>query len=158
MGQKHRIEFLVGLFMLAGMIALVTLAFKISGLTSLTRQETYSVTAEFEHIGDLKTRAPVTIAGVSIGRVTHITLDPVTFKAIVSLEIDARETHIPLDSTANIYTAGLIGSNYISITPGFEETYLKAGSKIENTNQALILQNLIGQLIYTVKDKNNTKH
>lgn len=153
--KKYYLEFIVGTFMIAGILALAALAFKVSGLTWMNNHETYAVTAEFTHIGDLKVRAPVTIAGVTIGRVTKITLDPVTFKAIVTLSINARENEIPSDSTANIYTAGLIGSNYISITPGFEETYLKEGSKIENTNQALILQNIIGQLLYKTKGDND---
>jgi phospholipid/cholesterol/gamma-HCH transport system substrate-binding protein len=157
--KQHHIEFLVGLFMVAGLAALSILAFRVSGLTTLGNHETYQVTAEFTNIGDLKVRAPVTIAGVTIGRVVKIDLDPQTFKAIVSLDIDNRHQVIPIDSTANIFTAGLIGSNYISITPGFENEYLKQGGRIENTNQALILQNLIGQLMFNLnKDKDKDIH
>lgn len=149
--KERRVEIMVGLFMLAGIVAFAVLAFKISGLTFLENGKAYHVTAEFEHIGDLKVRAPVTMAGVAIGRVTGIGLNQNSFKAQVNLEINQQYDHIPTDSTANIYTAGLIGSNYISIIPGFEENYLKEGSQIENTNQALILQNIIGQFMFYLK-------
>lgn len=154
MVKQHRIEFIVGLFMIAGIIALSVLAFKVSGLTVLENGETYKVTAEFTDIGDLKVRAPVTVAGVSIGRVTKIDLDSVTFRAVVTMEINKKKDRIPVDSTANIFTAGLIGSNYISIVPGFEETFLKEGDKIENTNQALILQNLVGKIMFNLENNN----
>ncbi len=109
------------------------------------------MTAEFTNIGDLKVRAAVTVAGVNIGRITDITLNPKTYKAIVAMQIDKRDDNIPTDSTASILTAGLLGANYIAIEPGFDDTFLKAGSQIENTNQALILQNLIGQLMFNLK-------
>jgi len=90
---------------------------------------------------------------VTVGRVKSITLDPKTFQAIATLDIDKKDNNIPTDSTANIYTAGIIGSNYISLTPGFDETALKNGDKITNTNQALILQDLIGQFMYNISHK-----
>ena len=148
---QHKMEFIVGLFMIAGMLALALLAFKISGLTVFEHNESYWVTAEFTHIGDLKVRAPVTIAGVPIGRVTKVVLDPETFRAVVTLKIGKNNDHIPTDSTASIFTAGLIGSNYVSIVPGFDETFLKEGDRVENTNQALILQKLIGQFMFNLK-------
>ncbi len=156
-GQKN-INFVVGCFIIAGVIAFAVLAFRVSGLTTYTSANTYSITAEFTNIGDLKVRAPVTVAGVNIGRITSITLDPQSFKAIVTMQIDKKEGNIPTDSTASILTAGLLGANYISIEPGFDETFLKAGSNITNTNQALILQNLIGQLMFSLKgDKSKEK-
>ena len=151
--KRYNLELIIGLFMVAGMIALAVLAFKVSGLTGLKKGDVYHVTAAFTHIGDLKVRAPVTIAGVSIGRVTKVDLDSKTFKAVITLEINAENDHISTDSTANIFTAGLIGTNYVSIKPGFDETYLEDGDRMENTNQALILQNLIGQLMFTLKNK-----
>lgn len=154
MARQRYFEFFVGLFMMAGIVALSVLAFKVSGLTSFSEAGTYRIRAEFTNIGDLKVRAPVTIAGVKIGRVTAIELDPKNFKAAVIMEIDQVSDHIPIDSTANIFTAGLLGANYISITPGFSQAYLKAGDRIINTNQALILQNLIGQLLFSLKNKN----
>lgn len=151
MSQQRSINFIVGCFIIAGILALVVLAFRVSDLTTYTGANTYSVTAAFTNVGDLKVRAPVTIAGVSIGRITDIKLDPTTYKAVVTMQIDKNESNIPTDSTASILTAGLLGANYIGITPGFDETFLKEGSEIENTNQALILQNLIGQLMFSLK-------
>lgn len=151
--RRHGIEIIVGLLMIAGIIAFAVLAFKVSGFTNFTDHDTYTVTAAFTNVGDLKVRAPVTVAGVTIGQVTSIKLDPTTYKAVVTMKIINGRNNIPVDSTANIFTAGLLGANYISITPGFSEKFLTNGGTIENTNQALILQNLVGQLMYTLKHK-----
>lgn len=153
MNRQRYINLIVGAFMIAAIVSLIVLAFRVSGLTSYTAANTYTVTAAFTNIGDLKVRAPVTIAGVTIGRITDITLNAQTYKAIVTMQIDKNENNIPTDSTASILTAGLLGANYIGITPGFDTTFLKEGSVIENTNQALILQNLIGQLMFSLKKK-----
>jgi phospholipid/cholesterol/gamma-HCH transport system substrate-binding protein len=150
MARQRLFELCVGCFMIIGLLALVFLAFKVSGLTSFSSGNTYRVTAAFDNIGDLKVRAPVTVAGVNIGQITEITLNPVTYRAVVTMDID-HEDKIPVDSTANIFTAGLIGSNYISLTPGFSDEYVKNGGKIDRTNQAMILQNIIGQLLYSFK-------
>jgi phospholipid/cholesterol/gamma-HCH transport system substrate-binding protein len=155
--RKYGIEFIVGLLMIAGVIAFVVLAFKVSGFTTFATRDTYQIIAEFTNVGDLKVRAPVTIAGVAIGQITKIKLDPKTYRAVVSMKIINGHKDIPIDSTANIFTAGLLGANYISITPGFEDIYLQDGGKIEKTNQALILQNLVGQLMYTLKNKDEKK-
>lgn len=156
MSRQRVFEFCVGIFMILGIVALVFLAFKVSGLTSYSSGSSYNITASFQNIGDLKERAPVTIAGVRIGQITSITLNPETYEAVVHMRIDGND-QIPVDSTANIYTAGLIGSNYISITPGFSEAFLKNGGKIERTNQAMILQNIIGQLLYSFKGGSDDK-
>lgn len=155
--RQRGIEIIVGLLMLAGIIAFIVLAFKVSGFTTFTDAETYKITAEFTNVGDLKVRAPVTVAGVNIGQVTKIKLDPQTYKAVVVMKILNTHKNIPTDSTANIFTAGLLGANYISITPGFENEFLKDNGVIENTNQALILQNLIGQLMYSLQNKDKEK-
>lgn len=147
------IELVVGLFIILGAIALIALAFKVSGLTSLTHAHYYTVYAEFDNVGDLRIRAPVRMAGVTIGEVGDIWLDPDTFRAKVTLLIDKVNDRIPTDSGASIFTEGILGSNYISITPGYDNTYLKNGSLLVNTHPALILENLIGQLIFNAKDK-----
>jgi len=151
--RQRYLEFFVGIFIVLAVLAFAFLSFKVSGLADFATQNTYTVTAYFTNVGDLKARAPVTIAGVTVGRVRSITLDPKTFQAIATLDIDKKDNNIPTDSTANIYTAGIIGSNYISLTPGFDETVLKNGDKITNTNQALILQDLIGQFMYNISHK-----
>ena len=146
--REKSMEVTVGFFMLAGLFALLILAFKISGLTLDDSRSAYMVTADFNNIGILKVRSPVKIGGVKIGEVTKIRLNKITFKAIVSMQINHRANNIPTDSSAQILTAGLLGSNYVSLTPGFDDTYLQNASEITTTHSALILENLIGQLVY----------
>lgn len=152
---KRTMEFIVGLFMLAGLAALILLAFKVSGLTKLGNGDTYTISAEFDNIGGLKVRAPVAIGGVRIGQVDNITLDKNSFRAVVTMRIDDKFNNLPDDSSASIFTQGILGSNYISIAPGFEPESLKPGEQVETTHSALILENLIGQLIYSMKSDSN---
>jgi len=148
--SQRWLESLVGLFLIFAFVALGVLAFKVSGLTSLFPTDSYAVTAAFDDIGGLKVRAPVKIGGVQIGEVANINLDPITFKAVVTLNIHKQFNDIPDDSSAGILTAGLLGDNYIAITPMYNKTFLKNGSQIQFTNSAMILEKLIGQLIYKV--------
>lgn len=155
--NKKMLEVTVGLFMVLGMAALFMLAFKVSGLTGHSATHgNYCVTGDFNNIGDLKPRAPVTIAGVRIGQVESIHLNNESFNAVVTLSINNEEDKIPKDSEASILTAGLLGSNYIEITPGFEEEYLKKGSHIDITHSAIILENMIGQLLFNSKKNNDS--
>lgn len=151
---QRLIESLVGLFLLLTIIALTVLAFKVSGLTSLFPPKTYTVIVKFDDVGGLKVRAPVKIGGVQIGEVSHIDLDHVTYKAIVKIHIEDQFNDIPDDSSANILTAGLLGDNYISITPMYSKTFLHNGSKIQFAHSAIILEKLIGQFIYKIGGKN----
>lgn len=151
--RERTIEISVGIFMLAGILALLVLALKVSGLSNSVGSNGYIISATFDNIGGLKPRAPVTIAGVRIGQVAGIELDRSTFKALVKIKIDKSDNTIPTDSSATILTEGLLGSNYISLTPGFEETFLKEGDRLENTHPALILENLIGQLLFNINKK-----
>jgi phospholipid/cholesterol/gamma-HCH transport system substrate-binding protein len=154
---QRLIESLVGLFVIMAVVALSVLAFKVSGLTNLFPEKTYIVTADFEDIGGLKVRSPIKIGGVQIGEVNQITLNPTTFKAVVSMAIKDQYNDIPDDSSARILTAGLLGDNYIAITPMYNTTFLKNGSVIQFTNSAMILEKLIGQFIYKLSgDKNNS--
>jgi phospholipid/cholesterol/gamma-HCH transport system substrate-binding protein len=146
--SKRILELLVGLFILAGILAMFALAFKVSGLNQYSSRDSYHISAVFDNIGDLKVRAPVTIAGVRVGEVDSINIDASTFKAKVGMRIDKRQDKLPIDTTAKILTAGLIGANYIELIPGYEETNLKAGAEIVDTQPAIVLENLIGQLIY----------
>lgn len=150
MGSQRLIESLVGAFVLAGLLALAVLAFKVSGLTNLFPEDGYTVTANFDDIGGLKVRAPIKIGGVQIGEVSRIDLDKVTFKAKVSLHILSKYDDIPDDSSAGIFTAGLLGDNYIAIAPMYSTTFLKDGGHIELTQSAMILEKLIGQFIYKI--------
>lgn len=153
------IETSVGLFIIAGIAALLLLAFKVSDLSNYHQANTYKVTAKFDNIGDLKPRAPVTIAGVKVGQVISIHLDKKLYKAIVTMRIKSEDDNIPVDSSANIVTAGLLGSNYIALTPGFEDDYLHNNSEIEETNSAILLEDMIGQFIFNAskEDKEQKK-
>lgn len=154
--RQRLVETLVGLFLIFAIVCLCVLAFRVSGLTGLLPEATYHVTAEFDDIGGLKIRAPVKIGGVQVGEVSDVKLDPVTFKAVVTLQIDNQFNDIPDDSSAGIYTAGLLGDNYIAITPMYNKTFLKDGSEIQITRSAMILEKLIGQFIYKMSGSNNT--
>lgn len=145
------IEVWVGLFILLGIITLLILAFKVSGLSSTVGSDGYTVTAVFDNIGGLKIRSPVTLAGVRIGQVSGIELDSNQFKAIVSMRISSHQRQLPADTSASILTQGLLGANYISLKPGFAQAFLKNGSTIQDTHPALILEDLIGQLIFSLK-------
>lgn len=154
--SQRSVETFVGLFLLAAIGALLILAFKVSGLTSFFTTEGYRVTANFDDIGQLKVRAAVKMSGVAIGEVSDIRLDPTTYKAIVTLHINSKVKDIPDDSSAAILTAGLLGDNYIEISPMYSATFLKNNSQIQETHSAMILEKLIGQFLFKIGN-NNTK-
>jgi phospholipid/cholesterol/gamma-HCH transport system substrate-binding protein len=154
--SQRTIETFVGLFLLAAIAALLVLAFKVSGLTSLFKTEGYNVTASFDDIGQLKVRAAIKISGVNIGEVSAIHLDPTTYKAVVTMHINANVKDIPDDSAAAILTAGLLGDNYIEISPMYSPTFLKNGSEVHETHAAMILEKLIGQFLFKIGNNNNT--
>jgi phospholipid/cholesterol/gamma-HCH transport system substrate-binding protein len=148
--SQRTVESCVGVFLLLAILALITLAFKVSGLTSFFQEPGYTVAADFDDIGQLKVRASVKMGGVTIGEVTGISLDPVTFRAIVKFRIKSSVNDIPSDSSASIMTAGLLGDNYIALTPMYNTDFLKEGSKITDTHSAMILEKIIGQLMYKI--------
>lgn len=149
--KQRTIEIIVGIFVLAAAVALLVLAMEISGLTNTDKSTSYRIRAEFDNVGSLKIGAPVSISGVKIGDVDAITLDPQTYRAVVLMEIYSKKSILPTDTSASIFTAGILGSEYISLTPGFASTDLMEGGQIQNTHSALILENLIGQLIFNMK-------
>ncbi len=142
------IEMAVGLFMVAGIAALFFLAIKVSGLADEAARPSYRVYASFQNAGGLTVRAKVTMAGVVIGRVSEIRLDPQTFKAKVALDIYNDVNQISTDAVASILTAGLLGEKYIGIIPGAEEEVLKEGDEIEQTQSSLVLEDLIGKFLF----------
>lgn len=157
MTSQRIIELLVGLFLVLAAIAFSVLAFKVSGLTSLFPERSYTIKAAFDDIGGLKVRSPVKVGGVQIGQVTDISLDPTTYKAIVKMEIYQQFNDIPDDSSASILTSGLLGDNYISIAPMYNKTMLTNGSELKFTHSAMVLEKLIGQFIYKLGDSSNDK-
>lgn len=150
------VETTVGLFILGAIAAFLILAFKVSGFSIQHDEDSYRVTTEFDNIGSLKNRSPVTVAGVKVGQVKSIHLDSRTFKAIVTMAITKKENHIPSDSQASIVTAGLLGANYIELSPGFAEETLHEGSHIVDTQPALQLETMIGQLLFNI-NKSDSK-
>lgn len=145
--SKRSIEILVGLFVLLGLAAVLFLALKAANLTALSGGDTYALTARFDNIGGLKTRAPVRAAGVVVGRITAIRLDPKTFQGVVSLEVN-RDYQFPKDSSAQILTAGLLGDQYIGLSAGGSMDNLAPGDTISQTQSAVVLENLIGQFLF----------
>lgn len=151
---KKITEILVGLFMILGIVALTFLALKVSGLTGYSSKASYyKITADFDNVGGLKVRAPVLIAGVSVGEVSSIVLNKSDFRAKVTLMVDETKAKLPTDTSASIYTQGLLGSNYVNLSPGYADTFLKEGGIIETTNSAVILEKLIGQFLYSFQNK-----
>ena len=143
---KRSIEILVGLFVMLGLAALVFVALKAANLTSFSGGDSYTLTARFDNIGGLKSRAPVRSAGVVIGRITHIAFDPKTFQGVVTMEIE-RGKDFPKDTTAKILTAGLLGDQYVGLEPGGDDKNLAAGDTVAQTQSAVVLENLIGQFL-----------
>jgi phospholipid/cholesterol/gamma-HCH transport system substrate-binding protein len=138
---------MVGLFVLLGIAGALFLSLKAANLASFGERKGYSVSAKFDNIGGLKPRAPVRSAGVTIGRVQTIRLDPKTFQGVVTMEIN-NDVRFPKDSSAKILTSGLLGDLYIGMEPGADEKELAAGDVIRQTQSAVVLENLIGQMIF----------
>lgn len=150
MQPTKTVEVMVGLFVAMGLVALFFLAMKVSNLSDLgAGDKGYRVTARFENSGGLKVRAPVTVSGVKIGRVRAIYYDEEIYQAVVELQINPEFTHLPVDTTASVYTAGLLGEQYISLSPGGDEDYLKEGDEIELTQSAVILEEVLSKFLYS---------
>ena len=143
------VEIGVGLFVALGLAALLMLAMKVSNLAELTAPDGYQLTARFDNIGGLKVRAPVTMAGVRVGRVTGIDFDDNTYEAVVRFSVSPRYERIPLDTSASIYTAGLLGEQYIGLEAGGDESFLTDGGEITLTQSAIVLEQVIGQFLYS---------
>lgn len=143
------IEITVGSFVIAGALALLLLAFKVSGLDlNSNEKDSYIVYAHFNNIGGLKPRAKVTMAGVTIGRVSSVEIDPQWYDAKVTMRIDnSMQGKLSADTTAMILTSGLLGENYIGLVVGAEEDMLSDGGEIRDTQPALVLEDLIGKFL-----------
>ena len=152
--QSRSVEIGVGLFLLAGVLALLLLALRVSGLSlSGSAGHAYRVQAYFDNIAGVTPRARVTMAGVTIGKVVAVDLDPQTFRGRVTMEIENSVNNLPVDSTASVLTAGLLGEKYIGISVGGEDSVLKDGSVIRDTQSALVLEELIGKFLLNSVNK-----
>jgi phospholipid/cholesterol/gamma-HCH transport system substrate-binding protein len=137
----------VGLFVVAGIVALLFLALKVGSMNTVSAANSYEVVARFDNIGGLKPRAPVKSAGVVVGRVADIQFDNETYEAAVTLRLDKRYA-FPKDSSAAIMTSGLLGEQYVGLEPGGDSQKLKNKDRILITQNAVVLENLIGQFLY----------
>jgi phospholipid/cholesterol/gamma-HCH transport system substrate-binding protein len=146
--QTRAVETGTGLFVLLGIGALFFLTTQTTGGDGFSAKETYVVEARFENVGSLKSRAPVSMSGVTIGRIKDVRFDADAMEAVVLFEIDSQYDQIPDDSDASILTAGLLGSQYISLQAGGSDIYLENGSEVFYTQSAIVLENLIGKYLF----------
>mgnify|MGYP001819151802 CR=1 FL=1 len=151
--NTRTIEITVGLFVAAGMAALFMLAMKVSNLATYGGNAGYVISASFDNIGGLKVRSPVSASGVRVGQVVAIEYDSDGYEARVSMSIDPQYDKFPVDTAASIMTSGLLGEQFVGLQPGAEEEFLTAGSEIELTQSALVLEQIIGQFLYSMKDE-----
>jgi phospholipid/cholesterol/gamma-HCH transport system substrate-binding protein len=156
MMTRKELDLWVGIFAVIGIGAMLFLSLKVANLASFSAADTYQIQAKFENIGSLKVRAPVKSAGVVVGRVSEIHFDNESFEAVVTLNIDGR-FKFPKDSSAKIMTAGLLGEQYIGLSPGGDSANLKSGDILKLTQSAVVLENLIGQFLYNKAAEGETK-
>lgn len=146
-------EIWVGVFVALGLAAIFMMALKVSNFSSFSQSETYTVDLYFDNIGGLKVRSPVTMSGVKVGKVSGITYDPEQYRALVTLDIDGKYDFLSVDTQASIYTAGLLGEQYIALEPGAEDDVLKDGGTIRHTQSAMVLEELIGKVLVSLTSK-----
>ncbi len=153
---RNSVEIIVGLFVLAGIAALIMLSTKVGNLGGGGSVEgAYEVTAKFDNIGGLNVKAPVTLAGVRVGRVTDISVDREDHVAVVTMSLAGSYDNLPEDTAASILTSGLLGSQFIGLEPGGDDEMLAQGSEITLTQSALQLEELISQLVFMKAEGEN---
>ena len=148
MRANYRVELASGIFLLLGIAALIWLATRATDYGQDIGDDTYTISARFTNVGDLRNRAPVKIGGVTAGMVESVELDPVTFEAIVNMNISSRYDEIPTDTGASILTSGVLGDRYIGLEPGGAPDYLVDGDVIFITQSALVLEQVIGKYLF----------
>jgi phospholipid/cholesterol/gamma-HCH transport system substrate-binding protein len=153
---KRNLEILVGLFVLLGAVAVAFLSLKAANLASFSLDSTYRLTARFDNVGGLKIRAPVKSAGVTVGRISSIIFDDKNFQGVVTLEVE-RRYQFPADTSAKILTTGLLGDQYVGLDPGADDKNLGPNDSIKITQSAVVLENLIGQMLYSKAAEGGSK-
>ncbi len=148
MRANYKVELASGVFLLLGIVAMLWLATEATDYGMQVSDDTYRVNARFSNVADLKTRSPVKIGGVTVGLVELITLDPVTFEAVVEMKIDRRFSDIPGDTSASILTSGVLGDRYVGLEPGGAMEPLAEGDQILITQSAVVLENLISKFLF----------
>lgn len=155
--KKAKIELFVGLFMVLGVFSLIFLLLKVADVKNLKSQSTYTLYATFDNVGSLKIRSPIKIGGVVIGRVTSIDLDEKTYTPVVTMAIDSQYNQIPSSSSLSVRSAGLLGEQFLALNMGvhdpdlFQTYYLADQNRIEDTKSAIVLEDIIGQIVYSLK-------
>jgi len=147
MQQSKMLQMWVGVFVAIGIASLFMLAMKVSNISAFAETEGYELTLNFSNIGGLKVRSPVTMAGVVIGRVSNISFDKEIYEAEVKVKIENRYDNLPEDTSASIFTSGLLGEQYIGLEPGGSDNFLKDGDRFKLTQSAVVLEQLIGQFL-----------
>jgi phospholipid/cholesterol/gamma-HCH transport system substrate-binding protein len=148
MRANYRVEFASGIFLLLGIAALVWLATRATDYGQEIGKDTYTITARFTNVGDLRDRAPVKIGGVTVGMVESVTLDPVSFEAVVTMSVAGRFNEIPSDTGASILTSGVLGDRYVGLEPGGAPDMLADGDELFITQSALVLEQIIGKYLF----------
>lgn len=148
MRANYKVEFASGIFLLLGIAALVWLAVRATDFGQELSEDTYRISARFSNVGDLRHRAPVKIGGVTVGLVESITLDPVSFEAVVKMEIDSRFDEIPNDTGASVLTSGILGDRYIGLEPGGSPEMLQNDDELFITQSAMVLEQLVGKYLF----------
>ncbi len=151
MRANYKVELTSGVFLILGIAAMLWLATKATDYGMQVGDDTYQVSARFSNVADLKTRSPVKIGGVTVGLVKKISLDPVTFDAVVEMQIDRRFSEIPSDTGASILTSGMLGDRYIGLDPGGAMEALADGDEILVTQSAVVLETLISKYLFNSK-------
>jgi phospholipid/cholesterol/gamma-HCH transport system substrate-binding protein len=146
--NSRKTEISVGLFLILGILALAMLALKVSNISEYGDNDTYQLIAKFDNIGSLKIRSAVRVGGVLIGRVSNITLDEESLSPTVYLSIYSIYNKLPSETTASVLTAGLLGEQYLALSPGGDDVILQDGDEIEDTQSALVIEELIGQFLF----------
>jgi len=146
--ERSTLDLWVGLFVCAGIGAMLILAFKVGNMSGVTGGDTYQLVARFDNIGGLKPRAPVKSAGVVVGRVAEISFDDERFLAKVSMRV-ASQFKFPKDTTASVLTSGLLGEQYVGLEAGGDSGMLADGDSLRLTQSAVVLEKLIGQFLYS---------
>ncbi len=155
--NTRKTEILVGLFIAAGLAALFMLAMKVSNLNIYSNDDGYEIIANFDDASGLKVKSPVTMAGVLIGRVSDISFDAKTFEAVVRIRVESQYDTLPKDTSASIYTAGLLGEKYIGLEPGGDEENLKNNDKLQLTQSSLVLEKLISRFVDSFINKDSSE-
>ncbi|MBT8048543.1 MAG: outer membrane lipid asymmetry maintenance protein MlaD [Xanthomonadales bacterium] len=148
MRANYKVEFASGVFLLLGIAALVWLATRATDFGQDIGKDTYSISARFTNVGDLRNRAPVKIGGVTVGLVENVTLDPVTFEAVVHMSVASHFNEIPSDTGASVLTSGVLGDRYIGLEPGGAPDMLADGDELFITQSALVLEQVIGKYLF----------